>query len=416
MSRAGSVRKDPRHGSWLFVVDIAPAGGKRRQVMRRGFATKRAAQEALDELRGSVRAGAYVEPDRITLGAYLERWLGSLPAVGRRPSTISSYGAMLRRYVIGQPVGEVPLQALTPVELDELYASLLSSGGRTGAGRSPRTVRYLHSIIRKALEDALRKGLVSRNVARLASPPASSAARAPEAQVWEAAELGAFLEHVAGTEHGALFHVAAMTGLRRSEVCGLRWSDVDLEAGALKVRQALTFVQDKLDAPDETGRRSVRRLEVNQPKTKRSRREVALDPETVAVLRAHRREQLEARMLVGEGYRDQGLVFAMPDGSPWNPETVSQAFARVVDRLARAGVVSPITLHGLRHTHATLQLAAGVNPRVVSERLGHSSVAFTLDTYGHVLDGQQADAAAAVAALVAQARRPAVGGGLRPLR
>jgi len=200
--------------------------------------------------------------------------------------------------------------------------------------------------------------------------------------VWTAEQLRTFLEVVDDHHHGALFRVAAMTGLRRAELCGLRWVDVELDQAELVVRQSITTVNH---VPT-----------VSTPKTSRSRRKVNLDPGTVARLRRHRTEQLEQRMLMGGGWTDGGLVFAMPDGSPWNPDVITRRFTLLIEK---AGLPR-IRLHDLRHTHASHLLAAGTNIKVVSERLGHSSVSFTLDVYAHVMPGQQADAAAAVAAMV----------------
>jgi integrase len=200
--------------------------------------------------------------------------------------------------------------------------------------------------------------------------------------VWTPAELASFLGGVEGHRYGPLVRVAAMTGLRRSEFCGLRWADIDLDAAALMVRQSVQLVDG--------------RIVVGAVKTARSRRRVDLDAGTVAVLRAHRRTQASERLMVGAGWRDHDLVFTAPDGSPLNPDTITQWF----DRTVRRTELPRIRLHDLRHTHATHLLAAGVNVKIVSDRLGHASVAFTLDTYGHVMPGQQASAAAAVAALV----------------
>ena len=167
----------------------------------------------------------------------------------------------------------------------------------------------------------------------------------------------------------------------------MRWSDVDLNEGVITVRRTLLAVAGEIVE--------------GEPKTKRGRRRIDLDHATTAALKAHRKAQAEVRLLMGAGYQADtdasgGFVFARPDGAPWNPDTVSQAFDRLV---ARYGL-RRITFHGLRHTHASHLLAAGVNIKVVSERLGHASVSFTLDTYGHVMPGQQAQAAASAAALV----------------
>jgi integrase len=173
-----------------------------------------------------------------------------------------------------------------------------------------------------------------------------------------------------------------MTGLRRAELCGLRWQDVDLDNARLVVRQTIT-------TPDHEAT-------LGDVKSTRSRRVIDLDGVTVTVLRAHRVHQLEERLHGGSAWIDSGLVFTMPDGRGWHPDVITRAFARLVQKSG----LPRIRLHDLRHTHATHLLAAGTNIRVTSERLGHASVAFTLDVYGHVLPGQQADAAAAVAALV----------------
>jgi integrase len=251
-----------------------------------------------------------------------------------------------------------------------------------GRGLKPRTVRFAHSICHKALADAERKGIVAINVAAKASPPKSSACRAPEAATWTPAELRTFLDQTRDHHHGALIRLAAMTGLRRGELCGLRWTDVDLDGPTLAVRQTITTVDHKPVLGDV--------------KTGTSRRVVDLDDTTVAVLRRHQVTQKEWRLMAGEGWKDTGLVFTMPDGEGWNPDTITQAF----ERLVAVSGLPRITLHGLRHSHTTHLLASGTNPKLVSARLGHASVAFTLDRYGHVMPGQQAQAAAAVAALV----------------
>jgi integrase len=378
MGTSGSVRQD-RHG-WYFVVNVPALDGKRKQVRRRGFETKKGAQAALTAMLGDLQRGTFVHPVRLTLGEYLGTWLTTLPAMGRRASTVESYRRVLERHVIPR-LGLGELQKVSPLDLDALYAAMLAApeGGRP---LSHRTVRFTHSVIGKALADAERKGLVARNVARLASPPSTSSSRAPEMRVWSPADLRALLALTADHRFGALFRVAAMTGLRRAELCGLSWLDVDLDMARLTVRRSLTAVRSQLVE--------------GEPKTTRGRRAVDLDAVTVAVLRAHRTAQREQRMLLGSAYRDLGYVFAAPDGAPSKPDTVGQAFERIV---ARSGLPR-IRFHDLRHTHASHLLAAGVNVKIVSERLGHASASFTLDVYGHVMPGQQASAAAAAAALV----------------
>lgn len=191
----------------------------------------------------SAREGTHVAIDRMTVGEYLEQWGETLGVAGRKPSTVASYRRNLRVHVIPR-LGGLRLQALTPLHLDTMYAELLAEGNmRTeGGALSPRTVRYVHTILRKALSDAARKGLIVRNPSDAATPPSAKAARPPEMAFWTPAELHRFLEE---NEHDALFPIlrlVAMTGLRRGEACGLRWSDVDLERGMLSVRQQLVVV------------------------------------------------------------------------------------------------------------------------------------------------------------------------------
>ena len=245
-----------------------------------------------------------------------------------------------------------------------------------------RTVRHCHSALRRALPDATDKGVLPSNLAVQASPPKTSATRAPETAVWEPEQLAVFLAQTTGHHLGALIRVAAMTGLRRGELCGLRWSDVDLDGCSLSVRQTIVT---------EAGIPAV-----SDVKSAHSRRTLDVDAQTVAVLRRHRVAQLELPMLVGPGWSDTGLVFTNPSGTAWHPDTITGTVQRLID----GSGLPRITLHGFRHSHVTHLLVAGVDAKTVSARAGHASTSFTLDRYPHVLAGRQAAAAAAVAALV----------------
>lgn len=404
MSRRGRVwqegraKDEPaiRGAKWFYVVDLAAPGQPRRQVKKRGFATKEDAENALAVLLGEVRDGTRVEPSKQTFGGFMQQWLDALPTSGRRESTIFSYRQVITGNVLKQPIAQVPLQALTPIDLDQLYAHLITAGGRKGDGLGLRSVRLVHTIISKALSDAKRKGAIKSNPALDASAPSAKSTKAPEFSVWTPAELRTFLLLADGSiaapgqttklrpsPHAMLFRLGGMTGMRRGELCGLRWIDVDLDQATVKVRHTLMVVGGKVVE--------------GIPKTENGRRTIDLDEVTVAALRAHRKVQLEQRMLMGAGYTDHGYVFAQVDGRPYFPNGISEVF----DRLVKRSGLPRIRLHDLRHTHATHLLAAGVNVKVVSERLGHSSASMTLDVYSHVLAGQQAQAAAAVAALVA---------------
>lgn len=369
MGRTGSVRRE-QSGTWTCVIDLAPPGARRRQqVRRRGFETEQLANKHLDQLKKS----ATHITTKSTLGDYLITWLASLPARGLKPSTMASYCQYMRNYVFTDPITEMPLRTLSALDLDLLYTRLRQTGGRHGTGRSPRTVRYLHTIICKALNDAVRKGLLTDNVAKAADPPSAAASRPPEIDVWTPQQTCQFLEHTANDHFFPLYQLAALTGMRRSELVALRWVDVDLDAQLIYVRRAIVIADGK--------------PVLGTVKSRRSRRTIDIDKQTTDVLRNHRHSSPNA----GRGY-----VFTTADDNHWLPDSVSQAFVRAVGRSG----LPPISIHVLRHGHATHLLAAGVNPRIVSERLGHASVAFTLDTYGHVMPGQQAEAVEAVVRLM----------------
>ena len=375
MSRRGSIRKE-QNGTWCLVVDVAGAGGGRRQVRRRGFATRREAQASLIELLASMQQGTFVKPEKLTVGAYLAEWMDSLVSSGRGPSTVSSYQNSLRLHVAPY-VGEIHLQALTARDLDRLYRRLLEEGRRTPGGGplSKRTVRYVHTILSAALKDAVNKGLLPRNPAQAASPPSAASTKAPEMAWWRPEELKAFLAFVADDELATLIRVAAMTGMRRGEVVGLRWIDVDLPAGRLTVRRQLASVNYQ--------------VRWDSPKSEKGRRTIDLDGETLSAL-----EQVRAAPALEAN--ELGLVFPRADGMPRHPEQVSTTFDRLV---ARSGQPR-IRMHDLRHTHAAHLIAAGVDPLTISRRLGHASVSFTLDRYGHLMAQAGANAANAVASLL----------------
>ncbi len=365
-----------------------PKRGEVRQFRVRGFTTKGEAQRVLRERLQEAHQGKHVAPDAITLSDWAGTWLeGERTQV--RPSTWMSYERNLRIHVL-PTLGAKRLQHLRPSDLSSLYTRLLETGRAdhaAGTGLSPTTVRYVHTIVRKCLQAAVEvEGLLQGNPAAKAKPPKASASgdRHAAFRAWTAQQLEAFLKRTAHQRHHTAWHLLALTGMRRGEVLGLTWEALDLEAGTLSVRRALVDL-DKSGAPMWS-----------DPKTASGARSVTLDIGTVGKLRAHKATQAQERLLVGAGYRDLGLVFAMPDGRPIHPERFSREFTETV---ARAGLPT-IRLHDLRHTWATLALQVGVHPKVVQERLGHSHISITLQTYSHVMPGMQTDAADRVAALL----------------
>lgn len=246
-------------------------------------------------------------------------------------------------------------------------------------GLAPKTVRHVHTMFHKALNDAVRWGLLARNPADRADPPRPAS---PEMHVWSPEQLRTFLKFVEPHRLYAAWLLFGTTGMRRGEVLGLRWREVDLKNKRLSIVRALVAVN--------------REVVVSEPKTSKGRRTVALDAVTAAELECHRIRQLEERLRIGEAWQDTGLVFTHEDGSFLSPRLVSSWFAQ----LARDAGLPRIRLHDVRHSYATAALIAGIPTKVVSERLGHASIAITLDTYSHVLPNMQEDAAEEVARII----------------
>jgi integrase len=377
-------RKDGRESVlWYVVVDVSRGPeGRRRQRWHGGFRTRREAQVARRTLVDRLNAGRHGQTPLITLAEWaLDYWL---PAVETRikPTTLVSYRSCLDRYVL-PAMGDQQVRDLEPSDLTRLYGRLIADGGVHG-GLSVKSVRNVHAVLHRVLNDAVDAGVVERNVAMVAQPPRPSRVATRELGCWNASELARFLEATRGSRLEAIWRLAAMTGMRRGEILGLRWSDVDLEQERLSVRRAIVCVGYR--AIDTT------------PKSHQARM-IDLDAETVRLVAEFQELQRHERGDSDRRDPDRDLLVVAADGSPIHPQSFSALFQRIVEL---AGV-RRIRLHELRHTHATLALQVGVPVKVISERLGHQSPAFTLKQYAHVLPGMQRDAAKRVAAAVARA-------------
>jgi len=370
-----------RGDTWTYQFPVT-RGGRRRQISKGGFRTKRECQDALTDALADWQKGARVEPSKITVAEYLEgSWL-PLIEHAVKPTTFRGYTDIVRKRIVPL-VGDVRLAELNEGDIARMYSSLRTDGRRDGSGGlSEASLQHTHVVLRKALKDAVKGAhgprLLLRNPADDVERPRR---RRKEMRVWSGDELRRFVHATRGNRLHACWVVAATTGLRRGELLGLRWEDVSLDDRVLSVKRSRVAVGYE--------------VREGTPKSGRGRR-VDIDSETVAVLRRHRARQFEDRMAWGEAWTDSGLVFTREDGNGLHPQAVSQAFERSV----RHADVPAIRFHDLRHTHATLMLGASVHPKVVQERLGHASIQITLDTYSHVMPGMQADAAARVGALV----------------
>jgi integrase len=372
---AGHIR--PRGpGSWELKYDIGrdPITGNRTIKYRTIRGTKRDAQRALRELLGQVDKGQHVDPGKITLGEWLTTWLEEARHVCSG-KTHERYTEIVNKHLV-PALGAIALAKLAPVHLQKYYSDALASGRRDGkGGLSAQTVRHHDRVLNVALKRARALRLIATNPVEDVSPPK---VERKELQVLDTDETAKLLGAARTTRSYVPIALALATGLRRGELLALRWSDVDLEAGSLRVVQSL-------EQTDEG-------LRFKAPKTKRSRRTIALPAAAVELLQRHKAEQAKERLALGIGKNTGGLVFTQISGEPVKPDAFTKEFGRLVKR---AGV-QPITFHGLRHTHITNLLQVGVHPKVASERAGHASVAITLDVYSHVTAGMQEDAAARI--------------------
>jgi integrase len=368
---------------WYVVVDVGQGDdGRRQQKWHGGFKTRRDAERALSEVVQSLEKQTYVTPQRLSLAEFArDKWL---PMMGTqvKHSTWDSYRRNLELHVF--PVlGGTQLQQITAGHLNGLYRSLLGSGHQNGtSGLAPKTVRNIHIAISKLLSDAVDRGLISRNIATSAKAPKPRKTGLTEICFWTPEELSAFLHSMKDDRLYALWHLAAMTGMRRGELLGVRWEDIDCAARRLSVRQAVISVAYEVS--------------VTTPKS-HTARVIDLDSHSVEVLRQHRAAQDAERATAGDDYGQSVRVFRKADGTAIHPDVLRTMF----DRRVKMSGVKRIRFHDLRHTHATIGLRAGVPVKVMSERLGHATPAFTLQQYAHVIPGMQAAAAEAIANLIA---------------
>lgn len=393
-----SEGKAKKQGTWTYAFSVPTAGGRRRQVSRGGFPTKRACEAALaaalvDHGRGPRHSN---EPSKQALADFLQDWLDG--KTNLKPSTRSSYQNSVNK--IRPFVGDVRLCDLTPQQVTKLYRTLRQRGGFTRKGitkaggdqrtqsepLNERSVHKVHTTLTGALGYAARTGLIRVNPMTLIDKddrPKQTGADRPEMKTWTASESTAFLCAIEGDRYAPIYDLGLNTGMRRGELAGLRWADVHDDF--------LTVRNTRVPADYV--------VHEGAPKSRKGRR-VDLDPDTVAMLRRWRVRQIEERVALGEAWADTGYVFTNELGQPLHPGTISWHF----ERLVKVAGVPVIRLHDIRHTHATLGLAAGVPLKVMSERLGHATTQITADLYQHVIPGMGADAATKIARLI----RPAV--------
>jgi integrase len=360
----GHIRK--KGESWQIQV-YAGSGpdGKYRRHFETVHGLKSTAQKRLNELLVSLEKGIYTPPGRLTVAEHLRSWLTGYVKTNCSQRTLDGYQSIVERHLI-PALGHVQLKHLQPPAIQAYY-------GRACETLSARTIHHQHRVLSQSLKYAVRQGYLGRNPAEMVDPPL------PRKKVMRTlipGEVEVLFQNAQDSYYYPVIYTAVSTGLRQAELLGLRWRDVDLDMLSISVSQVLYK------------RRGACRFQ--EPKTAHSRRRVAMTPKLASFLREYRMERESLSWQLGQPVGLDSLVFASVDGRPIDPCVLTHAFGRMTRQAGLEGV----RFHDLRHTFASLMLLRGAKPKVISEALGHSSVAFTMDTYSHIIEGMQSDAMA----------------------
>lgn len=341
--------------SWTIVIDLGrdPATGKQKRITRSIKGNKKQAEQEAIRLAAELQSGMYAAPEKTTLEDYLDKWLEMACVPRLAANTVRSYRLCLDRHIAPR-MGQMWLSDVQPRHIQSLYADLLA------AGVGKRTVELTHVTLHAAFKQAVRWQMLARNPVEAVEPPRPER---KEVVVLEPERIGAILETARLSPVGGLVYLALCTGMRKGELLGLRWTDIDWDTGSIQVRRSLVRVGGQIVVKDT--------------KTKGSRRSVPVDRMVLSRLRSMKTTS------------SSEYVFARQNGKdPMDPSTVSHQFARIA---AKAGVPG-LRFRDLRHAHATVLLSQGVNPKVIQERLGHSTIAVTMDIYSHVAPTMQREA------------------------
>ncbi|WP_165423249.1 tyrosine-type recombinase/integrase [Ktedonosporobacter rubrisoli] len=362
----GSIYRRKEDGKWVSSITLE--NGKRRVVYGK---TRAEAKNKLIEALQEQQKGMLVVSGPLTVAQFLTDWLENTHKRLIRPRTYERYREAIYLHLI--PVlGQHQLQKLTVQHIQAFYAK------KEEEGLAPATIVYYHSVLHNALNTGIKRGLISRNVCNLADPPRKEHY---EIQPLSIVQAQKFLSAIENHKWKALYALAIATGLRRGEILGLKWQDVNFKNGTLQVQRILSRV------PTQTPKRVHVYVEA-EPKTKRSRRNIVIAPFALEALDQHRMQQAEIRSKAGETWKDHDYVFCTMKGTHLNPNHVVEELKKI---LLRAELPN-IRFHDLRHSAATFLFVAGVHPKIVQEFLGHTQISTTMDIYSHMLPGMQEDA------------------------
>jgi integrase len=358
-------RKGSNNYTIVLQLGLDPSTGKRKQQWITAGPSKREAEKQMAKLIHELDSGTFVKPDKTIMRDYLKKWLSDYAKPNLSPRSYDRYTGIIHKYLIPE-LGSIQLTQLRPEHLQRHYTTGLNKG------LSARTVRYHHALIHVALQTAVKWGLVNRNVADAVDPPRF---KRSTMQTWNEDEVNRFLEAAIDSRYYPLFYTALFTGMRRGELLALRWQDIDFIYSQIYVSRSLHQLRNG-------------NYIFTQPKSEKSRRTIAISSSLFLVLSEYRKIKEAEALLLGQTINEADLVFSN-SGKPLRPNTVTYAW----ERMAAQADVKVIRLHDARHTHASLMLKQGIHPKIVQERLGHTSIQMTLDTYSHVAPGIQQAAA-----------------------
>lgn len=360
----GHTRK---HGAgWQYTIELEPdpATGKRRQKSKGGFKTKKECEQAMNKLIAELDRGDYFETSNMILRDYLSYWTINYVNANVAPSTLTRYKLSISD--INSYLGNIPLSKLKPSHIQDLYSKLISD-----KQQSKSTVLKTHRTLSLSLKHAINWQLIASNPCNNVQPPRPNIVLM---KIWNTEAANNFLKLIRSESIYIPVLIALQTGLREGEISALKWEDINLEDKTLSVKHSLQRINGKLS--------------LKEPKTRKSRRTIALMDSTIVALKEYKKRQLIYKLSLGEDYINEGFVCTWNDGRPFDPLYISKKFVKLIKKYE----FPRIRFHDLRHTHATMLLQQGINPKIVSERLGHSTISITLDTYSHVLPNMQKEA------------------------
>lgn len=375
--------KEKKKG-FYFRIDVGkdPVTGKRKQASFGPFRTKTEAKKELLKIKNQVDNGSYFKESTEDFSMFMERWFNT-----SYKRTVEITTAKSREYVIRNHIMKYfqhkKINEITTFDIDSFYVDKLDSG------YSGAYIRQMHNLLNQAFDQAVKWSLVKVNPVKNAKPPK---VKSEEKITWTVDEVNRFLNLIKDSSMEIPYLLAIFTGMRRGEVLGLKWDDVDFENKKIRIKRSLCFVSGK-------------GLIFKEPKTKKSKRQISISQHVVNVLKKHKQKQEFQKEKLGVQYQDNNLIVCTDDGKPLDPRNLLRQFYRLIEEAN----VPRISFHDLRHTHATILMQQGENPKVVSERLGHSRVGITLDLYSHVSDDLQEQAAEKFEnALLKQSQNPLV--------